>query len=230
MGRSRYLRCLHPAFQETLGRPTHPFSSLAQEAAASGSCCLGLFALLLPGAEIYFFKTSSRSTLRNLFCAPKDSSRRMFLWHLAGSLRRLSLPNPPPVLVAFPTFTSCLEGGTSGGPPGVAWRINSSRSECQGPLGTARDSRGRGLTAGPGNGDAQAASRALVASCPSASCSLADIGCRPLQELGGLAKESGLGLNSAQPFHVPLCTCVWLTHDNGRSCGLGPRGSSRAAA
>lgn len=62
-----------------------------------------------------------------------------------------------------------------------------------------------------------------VAGCPSASCSLAGFGCHPLQELGGIAKESGLGLNSAQPFHVPLCTCVWLTHDNGRSHGPGPR-------
>lgn len=131
----------------------------------------------------------------------------------------LSPPSPPVWRVAL-----------QGGPPGVAWRINSGRSECRGPLGMARNSRGRGLTAGPGNGDAQATSRALVSSCPSASCSLAEFGCHPLQELGGLAKESGLGLNSAQPFHVPLCTCVWLTHDNGRSCGLGPRGSSRAAA
>lgn len=67
-----------PAFQETLGRPTHP-SILAQETAASGSRCLGLFALLQPGAAIYFFKTSPRSTPCNLFRAAEDSSRRMFL-------------------------------------------------------------------------------------------------------------------------------------------------------
>lgn len=76
-------RCLFkppttPAFQETLGRPEHP-SIQAQEAAASGSRCLGLFALLQPGAAIYFFKTSPRSTPCNLFRAAEDSSRLMFL-------------------------------------------------------------------------------------------------------------------------------------------------------
>lgn len=52
----------------------------------------------------------------------------------------LSPPSPPAWRVALQ------------GVPQELHRINSGRSECHGPLGRARNSRGRGLTAGPETG------------------------------------------------------------------------------
>lgn len=70
-----------------------------------------------------------------------------------------------------------------------------------------------------------------VSGCPSASCSLVGFGCHSLQELGGTAKEFGLGLDSAQPSHVPVSVHMCLAHTwqwEGLSAGV--QGPSRAAA
>lgn len=54
--------------------------------------------------------------------------------------------------------------------------------------------------------------RPSVAGCPSASCSVAGFGCHPLQELGGTAKEFGLGLYSTRPFQVLLDVHMFGSH------------------
>lgn len=82
-------------------------------------CCLGLFVLLQPGAEIYFFKTSHLPTPSNLFCA----SLGLILSYVSVALGRLRAGSPsspprapPPVKVAV---TSCSPRAWGGRPPGL---------------------------------------------------------------------------------------------------------------
>lgn len=74
-------------------------------------CCLGLFVLLHPGAEISFFQTSYLPTPCNLFCA----SLRLILSYVSVALGRLragfSLPSTcPPVKVAVTSCSPCAWG------------------------------------------------------------------------------------------------------------------------